>query len=81
MELTNYNRTYTIDNIKFFNIIHTSIAATLFVIIITLSIITAIITKKSKHIKDIKDIKDKLVTIDKNVATILRVIKELKKLD
>ena len=57
MELISYNQTYAIDNFKTFNIIHTLIAAILFIIIVTLSIITAIITKKPKNIKDIKDIK------------------------
>ena len=93
MELINYNQTiYQVDNIKNVNILHMFIATILYIMIVILSIITVIVTKKpnkniilEEKLTEIEDkltkIEDKFVAIDKNVNTILRVIKELKKLD
>ena len=93
MELINYNQTiYPVDHIKNVNILHMFIATIIYIMIVILSIITVIVTKRPKknivlenkliEIEDkLKTIEDKFVIIDKNVNTILRVIKELKKLD
>ena len=93
MELITYNQTiYSINNIKNVNTLHMFIATILYMMIVILSIITVIVTRKSDKKMVIEEkldnleiklimIEYKFATIDKNVNTILRVIKELKKLD
>lgn len=93
MELINYNQTvYSVDNIQNVNILHMFIATILYIVIVILSIITVIVTKKNNKKIELKEklniLENKLIEIDakfniidKNVNNILRVIRELKKLD
>lgn len=92
MELINYNQTlYQVDNLKNINILHIFIATIIYIMIVILSIITVIITRKTNKNTIIEEklnnlevklieIENRFVLIDKNVNTILRVTKELKKL-
>lgn len=93
MELVNYNQTiYQIGHFKNVNILHIFIANIIYIMIVILCIIIGMVTKKTNRNISLEEklnnlevklitIEDNIFIINKNINTILRVIKELKKLD